>query len=180
MRRLHICAAMFILISLLSSASYTSEPHAAAAKKENEWNIVVKIVESYYGVKHKSSRLLGVASLASKIKRIKGIKNFKLAIFENQEFVAQDETRDLGTLINAALNIEWEPLVQLRSGENTSQSLIYFKQNEDNFNLLIITTGRRDGAVLSVNVSAERMIEWLQNPEHMSKGLIDEVKDATN
>src|SRR5919206_3831361 len=105
------CAALLIFVAPL---------HTTAATSEAEYHAVVKLVESYFHVKHKGVPLLATAGLkaakiiSSAVRRAMRFGDFKLPIFEDQDFAARDGRTEFHRLLRATLQPAWEPLVAVR------------------------------------------------------------------
>src|SRR5215469_160327 len=76
----------------------------AAAFGGNEFDKVVKQIEKQYKVKKKHIPMLGLAGLAVKIVRPAGVKEFKLAMFEDHDFSRKPGDPNFKTIIRESLN----------------------------------------------------------------------------
>lgn len=167
-------------IPLLLLVAVTHAPVAAATKKDAEYSAVVKLIESHYRVKHRGIPFvanLGVktAKVVSKnARRVIRFGDFKLAIFEDQDFSGRDATSDIRTRLRRTLAPEWHPLAGLRL-EEEGQTYTYTKADGDKFKVLIIVIGQRDATVLQVNLNPEEFAKLLLNPERESRELTNEA-----
>ena len=174
------------LLLLVISASFVALPAiveaaaATAAKETPEYHAVVKLIESHYHVKHRGIPFvanLGVktAKVVSKdARRVLRFGDFKLAIFEDQDFSGRDAAGDIRTSLRRTLEPHWHPLVAARVQEE-GQTFTYTKVDEDKFKVLIVVIGQRDATVLQVNLNPEEFAKLLLNPEQQSREITNEA-----
>lgn len=172
------------LLSLLLALIFTDTSASARAfTKEAEYREVVKLVESYYHVKHKGVPVLAnmgmktakvVSSTARKVMRF---GDFKLAIFEDQDFRAHAEGANFNTLIRQLLEPQWNPLVCVRS-QTEGQTYTYTRTDGAKFMVLIVVIGQRDGTVLQVDLNEEAFAKLLQDPQQESRNILSDATSA--
>lgn len=172
-----------IPLLLIISASLAALSVTTAATKETpEYHAVVKLIESHYGVKHRGIPFvanLGVktAKVVSKsARRALRFGNFKLAIFEDQDFSGRDTTGDIRTALRQKLEPHWHPLVAARL-QDEGQTFTFTRSDGDKFKVLIIVIAQRDATVLQVNLNPEEFAKLLLNPEQQSREI---TNDATS
>ena len=157
---------------------------AAATAKGAEYSAVVKLIESHYRVKHRGIPFvanLGVktAKVVSKsARRVLRFGDFKLALFEDQDFSGRDTAAaaggDIRVRLRQTLAPEWHPLLGVRL-EEEGQTYTYTKPDGDKFKVLIVVIGQRDATVLQVNLDTEEFAKLLLNPEQQSRELTNEA-----
>src|SRR5262249_57651269 len=106
-RLLHVVRKTFlfaITIALLVSPSFF------ALAKGKGFKDVVKHIETNYGAKKVRIPFLGLANFAVKLIRPAGVKGFKLAVFEDQNFSARDGAASFHILMRDAYNKHSRPL----------------------------------------------------------------------
>src|ERR687885_1449534 len=85
-----------LLLTCAALLVFAAPPRTTAATSEAEYHAVVKLVESYFHVKHKGVPLLARAGMqaakviSSDVRKAMRFGDFKLAIFEDQDFAAHD------------------------------------------------------------------------------------------
>ncbi len=174
-----------LLLSFIICAC-ASPLRAAGTAKEAEYSSVVKLVESYYHVKHRGIPFIAnmgmktAKVLSSDVRRAMRFGEFKLAIFEDQDFGARDDGfTGFHRQLRQTLQPAWEPLVAVRARDE-GQTYTYVRPDGDKFKVLIIVIGQRDGTVLQVNLNTEEFVKLLQDPEHESRMITDEATSAAN
>ncbi|MFN2455098.1 MAG: hypothetical protein ABR577_12840 [Pyrinomonadaceae bacterium] len=155
-------------------------PTAKAGEVE-PFSPIVKLVESFYRVKQKRLRLMGLAKLGARVAGVKTAKKFKFAIFENQDFVGRGDNTEFAALIGKAFDKEWQPLVLLQSTRDGEQVYTYLRNtNSENVRLLLVNVGRRRAAVIQVDIAPQDLLKLLEQPDTLSTSLTDEATDESS
>jgi hypothetical protein len=113
--------------------------------------------------------------VAGRFRRFAELGSVKLATFEDQDFSAPKSTPDFATRLRNRLEPEWQPLVEVRSNQEHSQTHIYTAEAGRLFKVLVIQIGQRDATALQVSVTPENLSKLLQNPETMGDRLLNET-----
>ncbi|HEV7905601.1 MAG TPA: hypothetical protein VGO96_17300 [Pyrinomonadaceae bacterium] len=180
MRRRFFSLLLIISASLVALPAIVEAAAATTTKETPEYHAVVKLIESHYHVKHRGIPFvanLGVktAKVVSKdARRVLRFGDFKLAIFEDQDFSGRDTTGDIRTALKRTLEPHWHPLVAAKI-EDEGQTLTFTKVDDDKFKVLIVVIGQRDATVLQVNLNPEEFAKLLLNPEQQSREITNEA-----
>lgn len=158
----------------------------AASAKGVDFGDVVKLVESHYGVKHKSLPMAArmgvkVGQLAARrLARYSEYGSGQFAVFEDQDF--SPRTRPDGTTFAAAfaraVRPDWQPLVEVRTGGDVRQTFIYTKEAGKFFKVLVVEIGERDAVVVEVEVAPHKLMLLMRDPEAAGKTLSDETAEG--
>ena len=171
---------LLLAFAIVSLAPFVA---AGAATKGAEYSAVVKLIESHYHVKHRGIPFvanLGVktAKVVSKdARRVLRFGDFKLAIFEDQDFSGRDASGDIRTSLRRTLEPDWHPLAAVRL-EEEGQTYTYTKTDGGKFKVLIVVIAQRDATVLQVNLTPEEFAKLLLNPEQESRELLNEASSV--
>ncbi len=140
----------------------------AASARDHEFGLLVHHLESYYHAKHEHGFVLGFASLAVKMVHPYGVKNFKLALFENQDFSASRNDLGFAQVVRAGLGQGWQLLVQVYSRRNGERTYVFARGLGKDFKLLIATVERNEAVVMQVKLDPERLDRsingWVHQP----------------
>lgn len=142
---------------------------ANASAKDSEFDAVVNHLKTQYGAKRKSIPFLGLANLAVKIVRPAGVKSFKLAVFEDQDFSDRNGAKLLSAVVRSALDPAWKPLVRVYSHLDGEQTYVYLREAGKNVKLLIVNAQPREAVVVQVKVNPQTLIKWMQRPDRIGK-----------
>ncbi len=181
MRRTFSTFSLSLFITAATTVLAAPPPRAATTKETPEYHAVVKLVESHYGVKHRGIPFIAnagvkTAKLVSKdAQRVLRFGDFKLAIFEDQDFSGRDAKGDLlRTRLRRTLEPDWHPLLAVRV-EEEGQTFTYTKADGDKYKVLILVIGQRDATVLQVDLNRAEFAKLLMNPEQESRELTNEA-----
>ncbi len=165
--------AFAVALLLLSQDTLVATPAAA----NRDFDAVVRLVESHYRVRRRRMPFMAGTIMRIAARRA-GVRNLRLAVFEDQDFTARQGDTEFAAAVGAALSGEWQPLVRInsRSGERT---FIHLRQAGENLRLLIVNLERREATVVQAEVTPQTLAEWLQNPERMGRSLAREASDGT-
>lgn len=168
-----------ISIGLLAVAIFVAGPTAQA--KGDNFSDVVRVIERFYGVKHKGIPFLARAGIktvatAARIaggsrKRLAEAGSVKVAYFEDQDFSAAQGTTSFRARINTALGESWSAFLQVSSPEEGGQVYIFLRDAGEKFNVLVITIERRDASVVQVTLSPSSLAKLLQDPNEMGQAI---------
>ena len=86
--------------------------------RADDFGMIVDKIEKHYNARQKKIPFLGLAGLAVKVIRPAGVKSFKVAIFEDQDFAGGQRDRAFEQSITSSLNEKWKPTV--RSNDRVS------------------------------------------------------------
>jgi|GEM_PF-383516 len=161
---------VFILIIVFLSA----QPAIFAG--DDGFKKIVKHIETDYNARHKRIPFLGLAGFIVKIIRPAGVKNFKLAIFEDQDLSRNHSGVDFSTVVRSALNREWQPMIRIYSRENGGWTYIYAKVKGKDIEFLVATLTRRDAVVFQAKLNPQTLVKWLEKPDSMGGLLATNIR----
>jgi hypothetical protein len=157
-----------------------------ATAKDAGFGDVVKLIESYYHVKHQSIPFLARAGIktATTVARISGGQrrqiaeagSVKVAYFEDQDFTTNSNHAGFKSLMNSLLSGNWSPLVQTTSTQGEGQTHVYLRESGDKFNVLVVTIEAHEACVVQVTVSPQTLAQLMRTPDEMGETI---TVDAT-
>ncbi|MDX2034842.1 MAG: VWA domain-containing protein [Blastocatellia bacterium] len=139
---------------------------------------VVKHIETTYRAKKTRIPMLGLANFAVKLIRPAGVKGFKLAVFDDQDFLARPELgMSLGNAMRQAYNKDWMPLMQMNSRrEGSGRICIFAKYSGKDVEFAVASLGEREALVLQVKFNPDAAARFLENPKIMGISLGNSVR----
>jgi hypothetical protein len=155
-----------MLIALLVSPSFF------ALAKGKGFKDVVKHIETNYGAKKVRIPFLGLANFAIKLIRPAGVKGFKLAVFEDQNFSAHERAASFDSVMREAYDKDWRPMVQVSSKRNgASHTFIYVRNSGKDVQFALAVLEDREAVVLEVKFNPDAAARFLENPKIMGVSL---------
>jgi VWFA-related protein len=165
-RFVRITALFAIMTALLLTPSFF------ASAKGKGFKDVVKHIESKYGAKKVRIPMLGLANFAVKLIRPAGVKGFKLAVFEDQNFSASPGAASFDEVMREAYNQDWRPMVQVSSKrDGASHTFIYVRNSGKDVQFALAVLEDREAVVLEVKFNPDAAARFLENPKIMGVSL---------
>jgi hypothetical protein len=158
---------------------------ASVEAKGDDFGAVVKVVEEFYGVKHKGIPFLAKAGIktataAARLaggskKRLAEAGSVKVAFFEDQEFNAKGSLPNFRANLKATLAGRWLPFIQVLSLNEGAQTYVFLRDAGPKYTVLVVTIEKHDAAVVQVNLAPQTLAELMQNPNEMGKAITDDA-----
>lgn len=175
-RQLFVAAAMIALLAV--GAQSQSKPFVPKGKGFDD---VVRHMEKNQGAKKTKVPMLGLAKFAVRLVRPAGVKGFKLAIYEDQDFKARGEKIPFSQVMRQAYNKDWSPLVQLHSKrDGDSRTYIYVKQSKKDVEFAVATLAENEAVLVQVKFNPDAAARFLENPKIMGISLGNSVRGGGN
>jgi len=147
-------------------------PSFFAMAKGKGFKDVVKHIETSYGAKKVRIPMLGLANFAVRLIRPAGVKGFKLAVFEEQDFSARPGAASFDAVMRESYNEDWRPMVQINSKRNgASHTFIYVNSSGKDVQFALAVLEDREAVVLEVKFNPDAAARFLENPKIMGVSL---------
>jgi VWFA-related protein len=173
MRLLLIFAAMVVLLADVQAQSFVA--------KGRGFDDVVKHMEKNYRAKRTKVPMLGLAKFAIRLIRPAGVKGFKLAVFEDQDFAKEAGNASFAQVMRQSYKSDWSPLVQINSKrDGNSRTFIYVKQSKKDIQFALATIEDREAVVLEVKFNPDAAARFLENPKIMGISLGQSIRGNGN
>ena len=137
----------------------------------DDFSLIVKNIESRYNAKRKKIPFLWVAGFLVKIVKPAGVKSFKFAIFEDQDFEPGPRDDAFETSVSKSLSRKWQPMLKSRSRLEGNRAYIYSQPSGKDIKLLSVTFQRRLAIVVEAKVDPESLMKFMEKPELMGFSL---------
>jgi Ca-activated chloride channel homolog len=159
-----------ILFAIIIALLFT--PSFLALAKGKGFKDVVKHIEKNYGAKKTRIPMLGFANFMVKLIRPAGVKGFKLAVFEDQNFAAHPGAATFDTVMRESYDEGWQPMVQISSKrDGNSHTFIYVKSSGKDVQFALAVLEDREAVVLEVKFNPDATARFLENPKIMGISL---------
>ncbi len=170
-----------VLIALLISANSAQAQSKAFVAKGRGFNDLVSHLEKNYHAKRTKVPMLGLAKFAIWMVRPAGVKGFKLAVYEDQDFASRADAASFAQAMRQSYKTDWSPLVQINSKrDGNSRTFIYVKQTKKDVQFAVATIEDREAVVLEVKFNPDAAARFLENPKLMGISLGNSVRGNGN
>jgi len=155
-------------------------PTAISAQAKGFKGVVEHIEKNYHG-KRTHIPFLGLANFVVKIVRPAGVKSFKLAVFEEQDFLRAPSTTTFDAAMRSLMPKEWLPLVRVssRRGE-AARTFIYAKPAGKDMQLMTVVLEPREAVVIEVRLNPDAVAKFLDNPRVMGVSLAGDLRGRSS
>src|SRR5262245_41295725 len=179
MKRPHHLTRKTVLLTFMIALLHTLAFNAQG--KGKGFKDIVNHLETKYRAKKVRIPLLGLANFAVKLVRPAGVKGFKLAVFENQDFALRDGDEPFEAVMRKAYADEWQPLVLVTSKRGGhSRVLIYSRNDGKDVQFALLALEAREAVVLEVKFHPDAAVRFLDNPKIMGISLGKSIRGNSN
>ncbi|MFY9609036.1 MAG: VWA domain-containing protein [Blastocatellia bacterium] len=148
--------------------------------RADDFGMIVDKIEKHYSAKKKKIPFLGLAGVAVRLIRPAGVKSFKVAIFEDQDFAVGERDRAFQQAVKRSLNKKWTPTVQSNDRVTGNRSYVYTHQSGKDLEMLTVTISARQAIVAQAKINPEAVSKFLDNPRLMGISLGGGLKGSAS
>lgn len=139
--------------------------------RADEFGKIVDKIEKHYSAKKKKIPFLGLANFAVKVVRPAGVKGFKFAIFDDQDFAMGARDRDFEQAVRSSLDEKWKHTVSSKDRVSGNRSYVFTRQDGKDLEVLTVTISNRQAIVAQAKVNPEAAAKFMENPQIMGISL---------
>ena len=155
-----VVAGWSLLILLVCSSPVLADP------KDDGFKALIRHLETQYKARRTHIPFLGLANLAVKIARPAGVKGFRLAVFEDQDFTTLRGGIPFDQIVHDVYGSDWQPLVRVFSRrDGGEQTYIYGRANGSDLKLAIVVLESHEAVLVEATVNMEAAAKYLSKPE---------------
>lgn len=129
----------------------------------NSFDAIVSAVESQYHQQPQHIPMLWLVSAMAGASTGGGVRNMKLAEFDN--FSGPASTEELDRLIARRLDSQWQRMV-LERGSNGGISLIYVRPEHGSMRMLVANYDHHELDIVRMDLNGAQLASFLDNPRH--------------
>jgi hypothetical protein len=136
----------------------------------DDFDAVAKGIESHYGIRRMSPRLIGFASfLAKPAMWGSGVGGLKIAIFEITNRALEPSMRELDQVMLASLDPVWLPFVRVDSRKGGKAVVIYSIVMGKHMTMLIGSVECSGISLVQIRVDQKAFQDWKDSPKDQAK-----------
>lgn len=149
---------------------------AVASGKDRAFDEIVHRIESYY---HKRPmRLMGLASFVASRARPEGVRNMKLAVFEDLDTSQYPPDSNFNSFLQGVAGPEFQPFVRVLSNRDGERTYVYAREAGDSWELLVIDFEQDEACVIQMQMKPEAMADWFDEPARQAKTSAHEAESS--
>lgn len=159
------------LISILVLAALLPASISTAHAEDREFQAITTHLKARYQAKRKRIPFLGLASFAVKLVRPAGVKSIKVTFFEELKDYGNIDHAELNTVVRAALDERWQPLVKVFSRKQGAQMFVYIREEGQDIKLMVVSLDRNEAFIARIKLNPLTLARWMEKPEIMGISL---------
>ena len=133
--------------------------------RADDFGDIVHNIEKHYNAKQKKIPFLGLGGFAVKVIRPAGVKGFKFAFFEDQDFTAGPRDRVFEQELRGSLDQKWTPTVSSRDRVSGNRSYVFTHKAGKDLEVLSVTISPRQAIVVQAKINPESAAKFMENPQ---------------
>ena len=134
----------------------------ASLGADDPYGKVVKQLEKDYHAKKTRIPFIGLGNFVLKFWHPAGVKNVKIAVFQNQQFDSSGGKLD--SVMKGAVASDWHPLLREFSRNDNRWTYVYYGDPQKDTKVLVVNVDRQNAVVAEVKFEPVKLLEFIQNP----------------
>ncbi len=139
-----------------------------ASAQNDDFERIVHHIESRYHAHRNYAFLMALAGLTVKAWQGSGVKDLKIAYFEDQQVLQSASDRELDELVQAVGHSGWQPMVKSVSRRHGNHVYIYASTEGKDLRLLIVNVEPNEAELVQVKLDPRKLDEFLN--DHTRQG----------
>ncbi len=135
----------------------------ACRAADHEFDSVVQGIETHYSTHAQKVPLMAFASFCARIATHNGVKDMRIAEFQNLERV---DAVELSSFLQSSLGSLWQPVVvsrEMKNGEG-EQSVIFASPNGSAMRMLVANYTDGELNLVHMELDGTALSKWMQHP----------------
>ncbi len=153
-----------LLIAAALSVLMLAASAPAAIAKPNEFDTIVRHLETKYQAKKVHVPFMWLARFAVAVVHPAGVKSFKVTLFENLKFSRDTLDKEMQEVMRDAFSPEWVPILRVRSRDG-QQVYMNMREAGSNVKITMVTIDKDQAAVIRATFDPDRLVDFLDNPK---------------
>jgi hypothetical protein len=149
---------------------------AVARGKDRAFDEIVRRIESHYN--RRPVRLMGLASFAANRARPEGVRNMKLAVFEDLDTSQYPPDNNFNSFLEGVARPEFQPFVRVLSNRDGERTYVYARETGDSWELLVIDFEQDEACVIQMQMKPEAMADWFDEPARQARSSAHEAESS--
>ncbi|MGH9765582.1 MAG: hypothetical protein ACREDR_23900, partial [Blastocatellia bacterium] len=149
---------------------------ARAYAYDDPYKAVVKHIEKDYNAKKSGVPFLGLANFVLKFWHPAGVKNIKVALFDNQDLRPRQGGPDFNSVVTNSAGGDWHALARVYSRQKGEWTYIYYTDSGKDMRILVASLDPQNAVVAQVRFNVDQLAKFVQNPELLGVKLAEDIR----
>jgi hypothetical protein len=134
---------------------------------DREFDAIVQRIEAHYH--QRPQRIMGLASFFANRTHAEGVKNIKVAVFEDLDSSLHPPDADFDSFMRRIVGPEFRPFVRVWSRRDGEQTYVYARDSGNDWEMLVVTLERDEACVVKMKLNADAVSQWIEEPEESAR-----------
>lgn len=136
---------------------------AGTAFAEDDFSNIVHHIESRYHAHRNFRFLMSFAGLTAKAWQGTGVKDVKIAFFEDQRVFQSTPDREIEELMQSLGDSGWQPMVKSVSRRDAEHTYIYAKPLGKDLQVLVVNVEANEAVVVQVKLDSRKLDAFISD-----------------
>jgi len=146
---------------------------SAFGASDDPYGKVVKLLEKEHHAKRTKIPFLGLGNFVLKFWHPAGVKNVKVAIFQDQQLYDEAGAR-FDAIVKKAASSDWHQMLREFSRQDSHWTYVFYSDPQKDTKVLVVTIDRQNAVVAEVKFEPQKLVEFIQNP-NLGRSLAGDV-----
>jgi hypothetical protein len=133
-----------------------------------EFDAIVHRLEAHYH--QRPAHLMGLTGFLANRAHPEGVKNIKLAVFEDLDTSLHPPDADFDSFLQQVVGPEFRPFVRVWSRRDGEQTFVYARESAQDWEMLVVTLERDEACVVKMKLNPDAVSRWIENPQESALG----------
>lgn len=139
-----------------------------ASVQADDFGNIVRHIEARYHAHRNYRFLMAFAGFTVKLWPGTGVRDVKIAFFENQNLFQSDPDTELDEILQTAGKAGWQPMVKSNSRRRGERSYVYAQPSGKDLRLLVVNLEHNEAEVIEVKIDPDKLEKFIDEHEHHS------------
>jgi len=134
----------------------------AASGRDRSFDDIVHRLEAHYHAR--PVRFMGLASFLANRARPEGVRNMRLAVFEDLDPSQSPSGSEFDSFLQDVVGPEFKPFVRVLSRRDGERTYVYMREIGNSCELLVVNFERDEASVIQMRMKPDAMSDWFDEP----------------
>ena len=134
---------------------------------DREFDAIVRRIEAHYH--QRPVHFTGLAGFLANRAHPEGVKNIKLAVFEDLDPSHHPPDADFDAFLQQVVGPEFRPFVRVWSRRDGEQTFVYARESANDWEMLVVTLERDEACVIKMKLNPDAVSRWIGEPEERAR-----------
>jgi hypothetical protein len=134
---------------------------------DREFDAIVQRLQAHYH--QRPVHLMGLAGFFANRAHPEGVKNIKLAVFEDLDSSLHPPDAEFDSFLQQVVGPVFRPFVRVSSRRDGEQTFVYARESGNDWEMLVVTLERDEACVIKMKLNPDAVSRWIEEPEESAR-----------